>query len=99
MVPKRILIVSEASDLHSDAVAWALRKKGHDCELLLTPDFPTLLGLSLRVGPDDLAGQFVLRGPGVVQEDRSAPFDTVSAVMDRYAPAVVRWPETVRRVA
>src|SRR3954463_319840 len=77
MVPKRILIISEASDLHSDAVAWALRKKGHDCELLLTPDFPTLLGLSLRVGPDDLAGQFVLRGPGVVQEDRSAPFDTV----------------------
>lgn len=32
MNPKRILIVSEAGDLHSDAVAWALRKKGHDCE-------------------------------------------------------------------
>ncbi len=77
MSRKRILIVSEASDLHSDAVAWALRKKGHDCELLLTPDFPTLLGLSLRIGPDDLTGRFVLRGPGVVNEDRSAPFDTV----------------------
>jgi hypothetical protein len=77
MTPKRILIVSEASDLHSNAVAWALRKKGHDCESLLTPDFPTLLGLSMRVGPDDPAGRFLLRGPDVVREDRSAPFDTI----------------------
>ena len=77
MAPKRILIISEASDLHSNAVAWALRKKGHDCESLFTPDFPTLLGLSTRVGPGDPAGRFILRGPDVVQEDRSAPFDTV----------------------
>src|SRR5436305_1101219 len=77
MAPKRILIISEASDLHSNAVAWALRKKGHDCESLFTPDFPTLLGLSTRVGPGDPAGRFILRGPDVVEEDRSAPFDTV----------------------
>jgi hypothetical protein len=77
MTRKRILIVSEASDLHSEAVAWALREKGHDCECLFTPDFPTLLGLTTRVDQGDPAGRFVLRGPGIVQEDRSAPFDTV----------------------
>jgi hypothetical protein len=77
MAPKRILIISEASDLHSDAVAWALRKKGHDCELLLTPDFPTLLSLSMRVAPDDRTGLLLMRGPGVIQNDRSEPFDTI----------------------
>jgi hypothetical protein len=77
MNPKRILIVSEAGDLHSDAVAWALRKKGHDCELLLTPDFPTLLSLSVHVAPDDRAGRFRMRGPDVTGEDHSEPFDAV----------------------
>jgi hypothetical protein len=80
MPGKRILIISEASDLHTEAVAWALREKGHDCECLFTPDFPTLLGLSTRVDPDGAdhpAGRFILRGPGIVREDRSAPFDTV----------------------
>lgn len=77
MTPKRILIVTEPSDLHSDAIAWALKKKGHDCECLFTPDFPTLLGLTQRVGPGNAAGSFFLRGPGVVRENRSEPFDTV----------------------
>jgi hypothetical protein len=77
MTRKRILIISEASDLHSAAVAWALRQKGHDCECLFTPDFPTLLGLSTRVDPGDPGGRFILRGAGIVQEDRSALFDTV----------------------
>ena len=77
MIPKRILIVSEASDLHSDAIAFALRKKGHHCELLLTPDFPTLLGMSQYVGTEDRTGGFLMRGPGVTLEDPSAPFDTV----------------------
>jgi len=86
MTGKRILIVSEASDLHSDAVAWALRRKGHSCECLFTPDFPTLLSLSMRVDPADPAdpgnpgnclGRFLARGLGIEIEDSDAPFDTV----------------------
>ena len=77
MNPKRILIVSEAGDLHSDAVAWALRKKGHDCECLLTPDFPTLLSLSVHLAADDRTGRFLMRGPDVTGEDQSEPFDAV----------------------
>lgn len=74
---KRVLIVSEASDVHADAVAWALRKKGHCCECLFTPDFPSLLGLSMRVDPNDPMGRLILRGPGIDEEDQSEPFDTV----------------------
>jgi hypothetical protein len=80
MAPKRILIISEASDLHADAVAWALRRKGHDCESLFTPDFPTLLGLSMRVDPGDRTGHFLLRGPGLngrPREGSGAPYDAV----------------------
>lgn len=77
MNPKRILIVSEAGDLHSDAVAWALRKKGHHCELLRTPDFPTLLSLSVHLAADDRTGRFLMRGPDVTEEDHSDPFDAV----------------------
>ncbi|HSK76374.1 MAG TPA: hypothetical protein VLQ45_07920 [Thermoanaerobaculia bacterium] len=77
MNPKRILIVSEAGDLHSDAVAWALRKKGHDCECLLTPDFPTLLSMSVHLAADDRTGRFLMRGPDVTGQDHSEPFDAV----------------------
>jgi hypothetical protein len=77
MIRKRILIISEASDLHSDAVAWALRKKGHDCEILITPDFPTLLSVSMRLDPGDRVGRLLVRGPGLTTTDWSEPFDTV----------------------
>src|SRR5262245_14078100 len=77
MTPRRILIVSEASDLHADAVAWALRRKGHSCECLFTPDFPTLLGLSMRVDPGDRMGRFSARGPGIEIAALEDPFDTV----------------------
>ncbi|HEX6900619.1 MAG TPA: hypothetical protein VF789_12920 [Thermoanaerobaculia bacterium] len=77
MRPKRILIVSEAGDLHSDAVAWALRKKGHECEILRPPDFPTLLSLSMHLAPDDRTGRFRMRGPDVTAVDPGEPFDAV----------------------
>ncbi len=77
MPRKRILIVSEATDLHANAIAYALRKKGHLCECLYTPDFPTLLGVSMRVEQEDSAGRFHLRGPGLENVDQSQPFDTV----------------------
>ena len=77
MTRKRILIISEVSDMHSDSVAWALRKKGHDCEVLITPDVPTLAGMSMRLDPGDRRGRFVVRGPGVTNNDWSEPFDTV----------------------
>ena len=77
MTRKRILIISEASDMHSDGVAWALRKKGHDCEILITPDFPTLLGMSMRLDPGDPKGRLLARGPGLTTTDWSEPFDAV----------------------
>jgi hypothetical protein len=77
MTQKRILIITEASDLHSDAVAYALRKKGHVCECLITPDFPTLLGLSMRLRPGDPDGRFVLRGLDLDSDSREGAFDTV----------------------
>jgi hypothetical protein len=77
MSGKRILIVSEPGDLHSDAVAYALRRKGHLCDCLFTTDFPTLLGLSLHLAPGDRTGRFLMRGPDVTEEDASEPFDTV----------------------
>ena len=77
MTRKRILIISEVGDMHSDSVAWALRKKGHDCEVLITPDVPTLVGMSMRLDPGDPAGRFLVRGPGLTNTDWSEPFDTV----------------------
>jgi glutathione synthase/RimK-type ligase-like ATP-grasp enzyme len=74
---KRVLIVTDPSDVHAEAVAYALRTKGHHCECLLAPDFPTLLSLSTRIDPGDRAGRFRLRGPGVLQEDQSRPFDAI----------------------
>jgi hypothetical protein len=76
-MPKRILIVSDADDPHATAVAYALETKGHRCECLFTPDFPTLSALSMRVDPGDPAGRFLLRAPGVAEVDQSAPFDAV----------------------
>ncbi len=76
MTQKRILIASDAEDLHAAAVTYALRKKGHCCERLYTPDFPTLLALSNRIAPDG-AGQFLMRGPGIGEVDQSARFDAV----------------------
>jgi len=93
MAPKHILIISEASDFHSNAVAWALRKKGHNCESLFTRDFPILLGLSVNVGPDDSTGRFLLRGPGVV-ERAGARRSTRSGSGVRERPCIretVRW--------
>ena len=89
MAQKRILIASDATDPHSAAVAFALRKKGHDCELLYTPDFPTLLTLSLEVDPRDRTNPFLMRGPDVFQEDRGEGFD----VIWRRRPAGVVLPE------
>lgn len=77
MERKRILIASDATDPHSAAVAYALRKKGHDCEVLYTPDFPTLLSLSLGVDPEDRANQILTRGPDLLRADQSGGFDTV----------------------
>ena len=77
MAQKRILIASDATDLHSAAVAFALRKKGHDCEILYTPDFPTLLTLSLHVDPQDRAHQLRMSGPDVLRDDRSQGFDVI----------------------
>lgn len=74
--PRRILIVSEADDPHAIAVAWALRRKGHVCEMLFTPDFPTCLGLSMGIGADG-SGHTLMRGPGIDDVDQSAPFDTI----------------------
>jgi glutathione synthase/RimK-type ligase-like ATP-grasp enzyme len=89
MAQKRILIASDATDVHSAAVAFALRRKGHDCEILYTPDFPTLLTLSLHVDPEDRAHQLLLRGPDVLRDDRSEGFD----VIWRRRPAGVVLPE------
>lgn len=77
MARKRILIASDITDIHAAAVAYALRRKGHDCEMLYTPDFPTLLTLSLHVDPQDRANAVLLRGPDVLQEDRGDGFDAV----------------------
>ena len=77
MEQRRILIASDATDPHSAAVAFALRKKGHDCEILYTPDFPTLLTLSLQVDPQGRADQVLMRGPDVLQDDRSQGFDVI----------------------
>lgn len=80
MSRKRILIISEGGDLHANAVAYALRRKGHECECFFTPDVPTRLGLSLRVDPGDRTGRFLMRGPGIEDgiEDRAdAPYDTI----------------------
>lgn len=77
MDQKRVLIVTDPSDVHAEAVAYALQRKGHHCECLLAPDFPTLLSLSARIDPWDQAGRFRLRGPGVIEEDQSRPFDAI----------------------
>lgn len=75
--PKRVLIVADAADMHAAAVAYALRRKGHCCERLVTPDFPTLLSLSLDIDPTDHAGRVVMHGPGLPRFEQSAPFDAV----------------------
>ena len=77
MIQKRILIVSTADDLHAVAVAYALRRKGHRCECLFTPDYPTLLALSIHQDPEDRTSRLLLRGPGILEEDQSEPFDTI----------------------
>ena len=77
MTRKRVLIVSSADDMHATALAYALRRKGHACECLFTPDFPTLLAMSMRQDPEDRARRLLLRGPGVTEDDQSKPFDTI----------------------
>ena len=47
------------------------------CEILFTPDFPTLLTLSLHVDPQDRAHHLLMRGPDVLRDDRSRGFDVI----------------------
>lgn len=49
MSAKRILIISDPMDLHARAVGYAIRAKGHLCEELYFPDFPTLATITLKV--------------------------------------------------
>lgn len=77
MPRKRVLIVSSADDLHANALAYALKRKGHGCECLFTPDFPTLLAMSMRQDPEDRASRLLMRGHGITEDDQSEPFDTI----------------------
>lgn len=48
MAQKHVLIISDSLDLHARAVAYAVRAKGHVCDVLYCQDFPTTSTISLR---------------------------------------------------
>lgn len=49
MIERQFLIISEAIDVHADAVSWGLEKLGIGSTLLPLGQFPAELGLSLRI--------------------------------------------------
>lgn len=72
----KVLIPTFASDIHSTAVAWALRRKGHECVIWYVNDFPTRQLASINItNEEDIRCSF--SGLDLAIKDAMTEFDVV----------------------
>lgn len=75
---KRVLIVTFPEDLHGQAVAWAIREKGHVCSILSCTDLPTLSSITLRESNSVAASSAAVRhAHSELDISLDTPFDSV----------------------
>src|SRR5581483_6745509 len=74
---KQILIISDPTDLHARAVAYAIHRKGHHCTEFFTHDFPTSVTISLSLRGNSGGFHYRVRSAEPLNTFGDRTFDSV----------------------